>query len=217
VIGIDHKEDKDWMFSDTLGHIEDISFASVNLRAEEENGIVEQSSGNLTEEMNRLRGDAHSISLIRKAVEDSRKGFQTSLQRDFDTAIEESLRSLNEKEGDSQKVVEDEEAKALEISRQLYEKEQNEEEFLRLALQNSLGGESNNSVPQTNANDDAYQATLLTSMMEGINLHQNNNDLSQNPIVVQAVSLGIDQNEAIQALMRFGNDQDQVFNYLFGG
>ena len=157
--------------------------------------------------MGRLRNDSAGISMIRRAVEESRRGFQSDLQRDLDCVLQESLRTYQRENGN----VQDEETKAVEDSIKTYENQQNEQEFLDQAIRNSLAVEPQN-IP---GNITQAQADILADAVQNAsNYNISRNDLAQSPIVQQAVMLGFSQDLAIQAVMQFGHDQDAVLNYL---
>lgn len=181
IVGKDAHSSKDWMLSDEIGRFEDKAFAKLtvidDLNSED---MIEDS--NLMKEVDLLRNDKDHVALCKKAVEESRQGFINQGQRDFESALQESMVGYSPGE---------EEAKAIEISKETYDNEQNEQEMVNKAIEDSL---ANSDVPlvsnpqQVNLSDQELQAAMLASMMANPYMGYNRDDLVHNPIVINAVA-----------------------------
>lgn len=184
VIRKDKATNKDWIIHNELGFLEDVSFAKLEARDSTDLDSKEPSP-----EMERLLNCGHTIEQIKSAIEASRRGFAAEFQRDLDSVLDESRRAYEE----SHAAERTEEEKAIEESKRMFENEQTEDSQIRQAIQNSLGSSvSPDTIPEPISQEqDEAQAAMLASAMSSLSLGAyNRNELSQNPIVQQAVALG---------------------------
>jgi OTU domain-containing protein 5 len=181
IIPKDTTSPKDWMKSDEVGYFENKAFAKLSVIDGLDSEEMKEDS-EFMKEVDLLRNDKNMIALYRKAVEESRQGFINLGQRDFESALQESLVGYSP---------EDEEAKAIEISKETFENEQNEQEMLNKAIEDSLtnpGIPNLNDHQQDNSSDQALQAAMLASMMANAYHGYNRNELLSNPIVQNAIT-----------------------------
>lgn len=162
---------------------------------------------------NLINSNGDLIKQYRNTVEQSRLEFQNAGKRDFDIAVEESLRTFKEEQSQKPLNAAEEEEKAIEESKKEYEQELTERELLDLALKDSLQTAfvGNNQPETQNLNDDEMQRVMAQSLQDfGFDQYL------QNPIVQRALNEGFSIEKAVDAMNKMGFDEELVMAYLYG-
>lgn len=155
----------------------------------------ENPSGNRTLLHSIFNGDSSLIEQYRSIVEQSRRDYQENGSREMALALEESLRAHSSNNTE-------EESEAIIRSQQDFDNQLNEDDLLNIAIAESI-----NNNPGNIPSPAQYQNTAFDMQRESVRSH---------PIVQNAVAMGFLEDDAIQALLEFGNDQEMVMNCLLG-
>lgn len=215
IIDIKNYEPDNELEKEELGVIEDRAIALLKIKLNK--GDIEMSDpsndeeekGGVMREMdNLIKSDPNVIKRYRSIVETSRSEYEQTGLRDLEQALEESLRIYNDKKED--KDVDEEEKQIIDKSKKEFEQQMAEDEMLKIALEESL---QNNPIAQVS---NEFDENMLNSIMQSSMLDQQREQLKDNPIVREAEAMGFSQNDAIEAILKFGNDQETVLNYLLG-
>jgi hypothetical protein len=155
-----------------------------------------------------MDGDQNLIKKYRDIVQKSRSDYQEAGQRNLETALQESLRDYEVKDGQSKNSDDDEEKKAIEESKQSYEQNLDDEELLKVAMQESL-----QHTPGFQLNQDIEDG-MLKAALQNSAAEFGQGGFDTNPILIEVVSMGFTQEQAREGLQLYGNDKEAVINFL---
>ena len=218
IVDLSISREEDRILSDRPGSLEELAITKSRIKNNRE--TIESIMSGMQEEVkneggsslaNLLTSNESLIDRYKEIVQKSRSEFEQMGIRDMEVALEESLKTFNY---DREKNEVTEEELAIQESKKLYEEELNENDIIKLAMEESIRANENAFLNDQVANqmDEGMLNNAIFESQAQFNFEQ----LRNTQVFINAKAMGFEENQIIDAMMNVGNDENMVFSYLLG-
>ena len=199
------------VISHDIGAMENRSIAMLRINKgldSEENDLnKEEAKNGVREELNNLlSSDKHMIERYKDIVQNSRQEYLDQGSRDLEVALQESLKAYESNLPTSK--ADDEETKAMELSKKEFEAEQDEQIMMKLAMEESM--KNNPNIQLANTFDEQMMNQVMIQSTQNLNT---NMGLENNPVAQSLLAMGFSQAKIMECLQLYGSDAEAVANY----